>query len=72
LVKRVRAVYPFGERAHWPYQEWLKAVRWRLAPLGLATPLPVVDVMTAQDRETQMQAGQLDMFATPTTDGGGR
>jgi len=27
LEKAIRAAYPFGERAHWPYKIWLSEVR---------------------------------------------
>lgn len=27
LEKAIRAAYPFGERAHWPYKVWLEEVR---------------------------------------------
>ena len=35
LVKHVRAAYPFGERAMWPYKIWLDEVR---RSFGLAPP----------------------------------
>ncbi len=31
LEKAIRAAYPFGERAHWPYKVWLKEVRRHMA-----------------------------------------
>lgn len=30
--KSVRAAYPFGERAHWPYKIWLEEIRRALPP----------------------------------------
>ena len=31
LEKAIRAAYPFGERAHWPYKVWLEEVRRHMA-----------------------------------------
>ena len=29
--RRIRAAYPFGQRAYWPYKAWLRAQREYLA-----------------------------------------
>ncbi len=32
LRKLVSKAYPFGERKHWPYKQWLREVNERLGP----------------------------------------
>ncbi len=39
--KAIDAVYPFGERAYYPYKAWLKARRAYLAPYDPKTPAPL-------------------------------
>jgi len=33
LEKSIRASYPFGDRAHWPYKVWLSAVNQTMRQL---------------------------------------
>lgn len=40
ILRQIDAAYPFGERAHFPYQQWLKVRREARGVLGLLPSVP--------------------------------
>jgi hypothetical protein len=37
IIERIDLSYPFGERAYWPYKEWLAARKAILSAAGIRT-----------------------------------
>lgn len=61
--KAIRAAYPFGERAYWPYKAWNKAVREYLRRYDPKTPPPP---LVREMLQRRVDAGDIHFpFATP-------
>ncbi|HZV56131.1 MAG TPA: hypothetical protein VFF89_00520 [Sphingobium sp.] len=54
--KAIRAAYPFGERAYWPYKAWCKAVRNYLRRFDPKAPPPPLVAEILRDR---VEAGDI-------------
>lgn len=68
MEQTIRAAYPFGQRANWPYQAWLAEVNQALVRLGLReAPAEKPQPPTATEqaiahRAEQVRAGQRELF----------
>lgn len=64
--KVLRAAYPFGDRACWPYKVWCHEVRRQLAARYGTLPPPPMRSRSKRaplSHEQQLERAQLDLFA---------